>query len=106
VGLERHLFLRYFCSIIKLAGFKLLNEEPELCAQICDNLVYWRDEKQLLDGWLRVNVEIELEKRDVGFDDVLRLEAIALETAGLRDAQHDLLFNQYILPLANSKQPH
>lgn len=109
-----------YLNILKLAGFKLNSEAPDLCEQICTNLCYWRDKKwrvlpneaqifagnaveqQLLEGWLRVNIDIELEKKERGFDDVLHLEA-AVIAEERRNGQHDLLFDQYILPLANTE---
>jgi len=111
-----------YLQMLKLAGYKMNLEEPELCEQICTNLSHWRDKKwrgspngfqifagnaveqQLLEGWLRVNIDIELEKKGRGFDDVVRLEAAAI-AEGRRDDQHDLLFDQYILPLANTEAP-
>ena len=95
-----------YLQILKLSGYKLNLDDKELCEQVCENLVYWKDkkeggEKYLLDGWLRVNIEIELEKKSKGFEDVIQLEAVAI-AEGRRDGQHDLLFDQYILPLANT----
>merc|ERR1712071_224349 len=58
--------------MIRLAGTKLQADEPELCEEICILAETWKDEKvhgsdrKLLDGWLRTNVDIMLQKKSEG----------------------------------------